>query len=444
MRQRSSRTRGYGLIVLAVSIAAIAVVALWQIYPVALTLREGYLTVTIGILAAAIRRYLVRVAPHLSLAFSLPPTLLAVLLLPPPLAVMTCALGLTLGAVRPEAPTAELALEILEAVLQTTLAAIIVAETCSGCARFEVSVIQLLFIGGLAAFAHYVMGRLLAGAITVLRRRQELRSSWWPHLRKDITYQATQVCLATFSAMALHEYPWALVLIFLPAALYYQLFVDAVALRLRKQAQNTVMTLADIVERRDPFNTGHSSRVAELARRIALRLGLDPEEAEIIYLAAYVHDFGKIGVKRETLLKPGPLTEEERKDLQASLEAGIHILGQLPEFHRGRNYLALMQRYRAGDIDPAPEQGAQLPLGTQIIMLADTFDAMTSDRAYRHALPMEAVLEEVRNRCGILWDSTVVDALLALIADNSLDHSQQDAIPKSALPRSARPVKNGG
>jgi diguanylate cyclase (GGDEF)-like protein/putative nucleotidyltransferase with HDIG domain len=169
-------------------------------------------------------------------------------------------------------------------------------------------------------------------------------------------------------------------------------------------------SLARAVDERDAYTGHHSQRVADLAARLAERLGADDEQVELTRVAASLHDLGKLAIPEEILRKPGPLTEPERLILQRHPQIGFQMLESL-----GVDPIADWVRHHHERWDgrgyPDGLPGEEIPLGARIIFVADAFDAMTSDRVYRARLSEIEAVEELERNAGTQFDPGVVAAL---------------------------------
>lgn len=163
-----------------------------------------------------------------------------------------------------------------------------------------------------------------------------------------------------------------------------------------------------ILEIRDPYTFGHSERVAFLGETLASFLSLGLEERELIHRSALLHDVGKVGLPDYLLLKPGPLTPGEWEAVKKHPVMGERILSRVEECHP----CALLVRHHHerwdGEGYPDGLKGTEIPLGARIIALADALDAMTSERPYRGALPLETVRKELEKGKGTQWDPVLV------------------------------------
>ena len=165
------------------------------------------------------------------------------------------------------------------------------------------------------------------------------------------------------------------------------------------------------IEARDPYTSGHSVRVAEYARHIARELGLHPKHVDQIGTAALLHDVGKIHEDFAPLLrKAGRLTPEERMLMQAHPVRSADLAGTIAEF-RGRVQTDIRNHHENYDGTGYPDglKEDSIPIGARIIMVADTIDAMTTDRPYRKALTLAKALEEIARYSGRQFDPQLVD-----------------------------------
>ncbi|MCS5695566.1 HD domain-containing phosphohydrolase [Desulfofundulus thermocisternus] len=190
---------------------------------------------------------------------------------------------------------------------------------------------------------------------------------------------------------------------------------------LRKYYLNVVQALAAALEARDAYTRGHSLRVAKLARLCARFLGLGAGEQEQVYMAGLLHDIGKIGVRENILLKPGPLTPEERKEMQGHPEVGARILE--PAGFPGGVTAAVRHHHEdyGGGGYPDGLSGEEIPLLARIIRVADAYDAMTSARPYRKALTPDQAFNELKRCAGSQFDPRVVEAFLRIPGDEMVN-----------------------
>src|SRR5713226_6090800 len=202
--------------------------------------------------------------------------------------------------------------------------------------------------------------------------------------------------------------PWLAVAMMVPVAAIQLALTRSV--QLLQQTIAAVESMADVVDRRDPYTFEHSQNVADHAVRTARRLRLPDKEVELIRLAARVHDLGKIAIRDEVLHKQGRLTEAEFELMKKHPETGVEILAKFPVYRHGHELVLTHHERMDGLGYPRGLAGAAIALGARIIAVADSWDAMTSDRPYRKALAAEVALGELLRGRGTQWDPEVVDA----------------------------------
>jgi len=191
---------------------------------------------------------------------------------------------------------------------------------------------------------------------------------------------------------------------------------------LRSLFMGSVRALTATVDAKDPYTRGHSDRVAHLARQLALAAKLGEEEAERVFLAGVVHDVGKIGVPEAILRKPGKLSDEEFDHIKAHPVTGFNILKDIPQMADLLPGVLHHHERWDGKGYPRGLAGEEIPLMARLLALPDSFDAMSSNRAYRPALPREKVLEEIRNCAGTQFDPKLASRFV------TLDFSEYDAM----------------
>ena len=170
-------------------------------------------------------------------------------------------------------------------------------------------------------------------------------------------------------------------------------------------------SLAKAVDARDTYTGSHSERVADLAARIAVRLGLDPEQVELTRLAGSLHDLGKLAIPEEILRKPGDLTDSERLVLERHPQIGFRMLDSLGVDPVADVVLHHHERWDGAGY-PDGLSGEAIPLGARIIFVADAYDAMTSDRVYRAKRSAEVALAELERCAGTQFDPAIVAAFV--------------------------------
>lgn len=184
---------------------------------------------------------------------------------------------------------------------------------------------------------------------------------------------------------------------------------------LKTMFKSFLVTLASAIDARDPYTRGHSDRVSKYSMGIGKALGLSDKEQELLERAALLHDIGKIGIRDNILLKEAPLDKEEFQIMQTHTIVGKKILHDiLPAYlvqEISQGAACHHERYD-GKGYPQGMKGNEIPLIARIIAIADTFDAMTTDRPYRKGFTMEAALQELQRYSGSQFDPKLVDKFL--------------------------------
>jgi putative nucleotidyltransferase with HDIG domain len=225
--------------------------------------------------------------------------------------------------------------------------------------------------------------------------------------------------------------PWSAALFFIPALAAQRLFVlsreqrdslhDLAGANERLERANLSFAAALVaaIDARDRYTAGHSAAVAVYARDIAGRLGLSEEQIQLTYLCGLVHDIGKIGLAPGLLEKPGALTLDERRQMEEHSAIGERILAKVDDYGE----IAKIVRHHHEKLDgcgyPDGLSGEQIPLVSRIIAVADAYDAMTSDRPYRDAMPSRVARMRIAQAVGTQFDTTIAAAFEAILAGAS-------------------------
>ena len=172
----------------------------------------------------------------------------------------------------------------------------------------------------------------------------------------------------------------------------------------------TVKALAAAIDGKDPYTRGHSERVARVSMAIAQRLGLSDEECEKIRVSALLHDVGKIGIDDKVLKKPAALTDEEYELMKQHPQKGYKILSQIPGIKEFLPGMYMHHEMINGEGYPQGLKGDEIPLMALIVSVADTFDAMTTDRPYQRAMKFEEAVERIQSFVDTRYDARVVRA----------------------------------
>ncbi len=183
--------------------------------------------------------------------------------------------------------------------------------------------------------------------------------------------------------------------------------------RLKESFYSMVLALAETIEKRDTYTSDHTRRVVEYSLAIARRLGLPADMHTRLEMAAALHDIGKLGVREEVLMKPGPLNSEELAHMKMHSKFGEDILMHITALKDVIPGVKFHHERCDGCGYPDGLKGDKIDITARIISVADAFDAMTSDRPYRKALSLKAAFSELMKHSGTQFDPAVVKAFLS-------------------------------
>jgi putative nucleotidyltransferase with HDIG domain len=203
------------------------------------------------------------------------------------------------------------------------------------------------------------------------------------------------------------------------------------------------------VESRDPYTAGHSAAVALYSRDIARELGLSQEEVEMVHLSGLVHDIGKIGLRAEVLQKQSALTDEEWAEMRRHSEIGARILVEVRDYEEVASIVRSHHERWDGAGYPDGLRATQIPRLARIISVADSYNAMTSDRPYRRGMAPDVAINQLVTGKGTQFDGELVDAFLAVLARESesyrrgllADFSLEAMQSVAPAPRGERPPR---
>ena len=206
------------------------------------------------------------------------------------------------------------------------------------------------------------------------------------------------------------------------------------------KAPDVVAALVAALAAKDPVTAAHTQRCSWYTAKLAEELGLGEEETSVIRLASLLHDIGKLAVPDEVLLKPGPLNEDEWAIMKQHPAAALHVLGHIRSIADATPAILHHHEHFDGSGYPDGLAGEDIPLASRILLVTDAFDAMTTDRPYRKAMPVEAAIEELERNSGSQFDSTIVEAFLRILAR---DGAQPLPSLRPAATKTAATVRTG-
>lgn len=181
------------------------------------------------------------------------------------------------------------------------------------------------------------------------------------------------------------------------------------------QQKNILKELVRLNETRNPYEKGHSFRVARLSMKVARKMGFEKDKIRKLYWAALSHDLGKIGVPFEILNKPGTFNKDEFKTITSHSAYGEMIISNFPFFYKSRNILRHHHEKWDGTGYPDNLSGEKIPIGSRIIAIADAFDAMTNSRVYRKAVTIQEAIEELTKCQGSYFDPKITHEFIRML-----------------------------
>jgi HD superfamily phosphohydrolase YqeK len=253
---------------------------------------------------------------------------------------------------------------------------------------------------------------LISYAIELRRVPREVLLDLWPTALQTMPFMLLGYLLGR---LYLSLGPAVMLLIIVPILIAREMFASY--MRVKDSHNETVQLLIRALEQKDPYTAGHAERVAVYAGYVAQELDFMPARAERLHFAALMHDIGKLVVPNQLLNKPGKLTEEEFARVRIHEEVSVKMLS-LIDFLRP---IALHTHSDNMRFDP---DDLDHPIEPYIIMVADAYDAMTSTRSYRKALPQEVAFEELRNKSGTQFHPACAEALIRAIEKRNEVHGK--------------------
>lgn len=249
---------------------------------------------------------------------------------------------------------------------------------------------------------------------------------WLQNSREILVPYAGMLNVGIVAAMMWTISPFALILLVLPLMVLQ--FAFRLTDQLKHETLKALIGVAEMVDARDSYAYRHSMEVARYSNLIATKLGLPLEEIEMINLAGMLHDIGKIGTPDKVLHKPGALDSDERGIMELHPSEGAKVLQYFSLFRPGADLVRYHQEHFDGSGYPKGLKGDEIPLGARIIHVADAYQAMTSDRVYRKALPVQEAIRRLRADAGKHFDPAIVDAMLDVLREQGVLPDSEPAI----------------
>ena len=209
-------------------------------------------------------------------------------------------------------------------------------------------------------------------------------------------------------------------------------FIGVLFARMKKQNEklesfgtDLIIALAHTIELRDPYTNGHCERVAKMSREIGRHMKLSPDELRNLYWSGLIHDIGKIAIPERILSKPGKLTPQEYNLVKQHPSLGQWVLEQSTHGHLFRDGVISHHERWDGRGYPNGLSGVEIPLQGRIMAVADTWDAISTDRPYRNRFPYEQCVEIMKNGRGTQFDPEILDIFLTILELRTFDPSRE-------------------
>ncbi len=241
--------------------------------------------------------------------------------------------------------------------------------------------------------------------------------------QQGIALEIIQYLIGILGALAAYEDVWSLFLLIVPISITYLAFKN-----IKETHYETVQILedlADTVDLRDKYTGGHSKAVADLVHQTLVQLKISGPEATLIETAARLHDIGKLGIPDGILLKPGKLLPEEFAIMHTHPQKGAELIAKYKDFSRGAMIITHHHERWDGDGYPSGLKAFEIPFGARVIAVADSFDAMTSNRPYRKALPAFQAIQILLEGRGTQWDPYIVNAFVDMMLKRADEKSER-------------------
>lgn len=193
-----------------------------------------------------------------------------------------------------------------------------------------------------------------------------------------------------------------------------------------KQALCDLRRIGSEIDTKVPYRDGHSLRVTDYCLKIADDLGFTEEEQVILEVAALLHDFGKIGIDEQVLLKPRKLTEQERNEVTMHVMRGYYMLAGFGELVEALKGVKSHHEFYDGSGYPEGLMKSEIPLIGRIIAVADAYDAMTSKRPYRDALTQDQAIQELLQNSGRQFDPAIVKIFVKQLTQEKSKHNKNN------------------
>ena len=257
-----------------------------------------------------------------------------------------------------------------------------------------------------AALAFFATNTGLTAMMVALVLDLPMRLVWRRSHGNMLTANLALLAVGVPAAGLWLAYPWMLVCLAIALLAVHGAMSDRV--KLETQTLESLFELADILDARDKYTHGHSERVGRYAEQLAVQLELSGDRTHLAFLAGRLHDIGKCAIDNEVLLKPGALGESERNQMRRHPEVGSAMLAHFSLFRDVARFVRGHHERWDGGGYPDGLRAEAIPLESRIIAIVDSYDAMTTTRPYRVALPHAEAIRRLTAGAGEQWDPKIV------------------------------------
>lgn len=338
-----------------------------------------------------------------------------VLLLPPSIAILGTFIGTLLGELRAKRRWLPKMFNSSELTVGTVASAVIFRAIYQPQLDYFGSIQNGIAVI-LAGISQFLVSTILVCMIVSLVTKTPVVSVWMQSARPVVWYELS---LYPFGVILAILWQYSPISIGLAGVIFFVIRHSYhVAVQLQRQTQDALRALVRVIDERDHHTMDHSERVSKYAQAIARALGLSQEEIEVIGPAALLHDLGKVGMVDDILFSPNTLNPEERDHAQKHAEVGAMLLSKFPLFDKGTLLVRHHHERYDGKGYPDGLKGEAIPLGARIISVADAYQAMTENRAYRRALSKEEATAQLLKESGTQFDPQVVEAFVRVLGEN--------------------------
>jgi hypothetical protein len=265
--------------------------------------------------------------------------------------------------------------------------------------------------------SYFLINVFFVSAVISLTTRAPFRNIFLNDIKIIAGYYYSLATISVTASLIYNpEHPYIILILTPPL-----IMVDQALQRyysLHQETMETLTVLAEAIDARDEYTFAHSTRVSEYAKKIAQQMNLSTEQIGLIEIAGKVHDLGKIGIEDSILKKTGKLDNEEREKIQKHPEIAYNLLKKLKPYKTGAIYVLYHHERVDGTGYPHKISDKSIPLQAKILSVADSYDAMTSDRPYRKALPQREAVKELKRCSRTQFDPEIVQAFIEVLKND--------------------------